>query len=702
MRYTHHLSFDIILSVSNIKLNETRECKKMRKVFLIPVFFVCIVAHANTGQENAKFAATLPNGATVELIGVSYRSQGLSQPKRWWRPDGTDPTEEPYRHSARSTGGNRVRDFALCITGVDGYSCASYNSLGRSEVQPTAPLNEENKYIPDILAFVCRFDESQSEDVIRIGVSTEPWQKVEEWIDEGWHEHNYDNIVFPVSENPLILTWPRQKGNAVILEMISTDVAEAKRMLLCDRDGQIHEETPRIHGQGPGLIKEQYWFWGMRREDMHRVEFQKRPYQWIEFRNVSLEPNHKTNVEIEILSTKDKITRGFAVSEQEKESLGYILDKLAKNLQFPESGRAKYQIETINTQRQNPRVLNCEYIFDGLFYKFSILGEDPQDFNNKKYFDGRSTIDWPIRNKTATFRDNIRQRSPIYNLEWAMPENIIDELSSHEVELMGSCEINRIPCSLLNCIISSKDKLKVWVAKKPDIYPVRIERFEYDNLRYVYEFENIKLWNGVLFPEKIKKSSYKSDEAVQHIPLSSYVVTIESFAPNIEIATSEFSPDFPPGIGVGKYPSEKPQASDFEPTIPAKYLNQFTDIDIDFDIEQAKDKMILLCFFDYQQRPSRNCIMQLNKNEQELQANDIAIVAIQTTKAAQENLDKWIKENNILLTIGLTKTDDEHIRSTWGVKSLPWLILADKQHIVQAEGLSLDEMDDKIKALTAE
>jgi len=43
--------------------------------------------------------------------------------------------------------------------------------------------------------------------------------------------------------------------------------------------------------------------------------------------------------------------------------------------------------------------------------------------------------------------------------------------------------------------------------------------------------------------------------------------------------------------------------------------------------------------------------------------------------------------------------DEEKIRFAWGVKALPWLILTDKQHIVQAEGFNINELDEKITAL---
>jgi len=366
---------------------------------------------------------------------------------------------------------------------------------------------------------------------------------VEEWVDDAWHKHDHDNIVFQKSKNPLILTWPRQKGRAVILEMIRTDVAEARRMLLFDCDDQVHEENPRLHGQGPGLVKEQYWFWNIQREDMHRIEFQTRPYQWVEFRNVSLQPGQRTNVEIAVLATKDKLARGLPLSEQEKESLGYILHRLADNLRFPAKGRATYQIEERVDRGQELRILRCKYGFEGILYGLEVVtvrtGSTLGALNVNRYFDGQESILWITRENVATLWEGRRQRTPIYRLQRFCPTEILKELLSHKVELKGSGDINGIPCSLLECVISSKDRLKLWLAKEPDVYPLRIERYEYDNLRYVYESENIKYWNGVLFPQKISVGWYRPDETWEHSLISSYFVTIKSFMPNIEVAPEE-------------------------------------------------------------------------------------------------------------------------------------------------------------------
>jgi hypothetical protein len=116
------------------------------------------------------------------------------------------------------------------------------------------------------------------------------------------------------------------------------------------------------------------------------------------------------------------------------------------------------------------------------------------------------------------------------------------------------------------------------------------------------------------------------------------------------------------------------------------------------DPNQVKDNMIFICFFDMNQRPSRNCLMQLSKKAKELTAKDIAVVAIQTSKVDQDKLNDWVKENGIVFTVGMIQDDEEKTRFTWGVRSLPWLILTDKKHIVLEEGFNISELNSKVES----
>ena len=211
----------------------------------------------------------------------------------------------------------------------------------------------------------------------------------------------------------------------------------------------------------------------------------------------------------------------------------------------------------------------------------------------------------------------------------------------------------------------------------------------------IYESENIKYWRGVLFPEKISIGWYRPDETWEHSLISSYVVTVRSFVPNIQVAPAEFKPELPSETAVNKRPLSQAPAAAFKPTLPVRRLRRLDDLQIDFNLDQAKGRMILLCFFDPDQRPSRRCILQLGKRAQELKAKDVVVVAIQASKADESALNEWAQKNNISFSVGMIKGDADKTKFTWGVKSLPWLILTDREHVVTAEGFAVNELDER-------
>jgi hypothetical protein len=127
-----------------------------------------------------------------------------------------------------------------------------------------------------------------------------------------------------------------------------------------------------------------------------------------------------------------------------------------------------------------------------------------------------------------------------------------------------------------------------------------------------------------------------------------------------------------------------------------KALPELKDIGIDLSLANTDDKVILVCFFDMEQRPSRNCLRQLSKRAQELKTKDVSIVAVQISKIDENALNEWLKDQNISFPVGMVSNDEQAVRFTWGIKSLPWLILTDSNHVVRAEGFSLNELDGKI------
>ncbi|MHC5077301.1 MAG: hypothetical protein ACYTFM_12865, partial [Planctomycetota bacterium] len=113
-------------------------------------------------------------------------------------------------------------------------------------------------------------------------------------------------------------------------------------------------------------------------------------------------------------------------------------------------------------------------------------------------------------------------------------------------------------------------------------------------------------------------------------------------------------------------------------------------------------KVILVCFFDIMQRPSRQCLLRLSKKIQKLERQNIQTIIIQSELILKEDLDEQLQKFNISIPVGIIGENKSEIRLNWGIESLAWLVLADAEHIVKAEGFGIEELEEKIEQLGAD
>ncbi|MBN1507113.1 MAG: carboxypeptidase regulatory-like domain-containing protein [Sedimentisphaerales bacterium] len=123
---------------------------------------------------------------------------------------------------------------------------------------------------------------------------------------------------------------------------------------------------------------------------------------------------------------------------------------------------------------------------------------------------------------------------------------------------------------------------------------------------------------------------------------------------------------------------------------------------IDLEPGQTQGKPILVCFFDFQQRPSRNTLLQLAKQAAVLKEKDVVVIAVQASDVEDDALRGWIEQSDIAFPVGTIRRDVDKTRLAWGVKSLPWLILTNKGHEVVAEGFALGELEGKMDEAAGE
>ncbi|MBN2129568.1 MAG: hypothetical protein JW741_08725 [Sedimentisphaerales bacterium] len=119
----------------------------------------------------------------------------------------------------------------------------------------------------------------------------------------------------------------------------------------------------------------------------------------------------------------------------------------------------------------------------------------------------------------------------------------------------------------------------------------------------------------------------------------------------------------------------------------------------DISTEVAAGKPVLVCFLDVQQRPSRNCLRQLTKEADRLNEKGVAVVVVQALEVDDETFKRWASPTGTHIRLSRIKESAEQVQSLWCVRSLPWLILTDAEHIVRAEGLPLNQLDAALEKL---
>jgi len=131
------------------------------------------------------------------------------------------------------------------------------------------------------------------------------------------------------------------------------------------------------------------------------------------------------------------------------------------------------------------------------------------------------------------------------------------------------------------------------------------------------------------------------------------------------------------------------------PALTGKPLPELGKMGIELPAD-ASEKMILVCLWDVQQRPSRNYVKELAKKAGELAREDVVVACVQVADVEDKVIDEWVKENKIPFAIGKSVPKEGKSTFDWGVKSMPWLILTDRMHIVTKEGFALGDLDEQI------
>ncbi len=241
----------------------------------------------------ASFTAKLDNGVTVELVGIcEYPTEG----KKWWRTDGSE-VAETFNVKETGTISAKGKQYAILykIAGPNGmaYSLDIEGSQGQDSLLVT---DSQGHSIYDISGMKFYEDEQRTEADIKVNVTAGPWTTT-----------RYNGVgiksVFN-GEYGTVFSTPQQTDKGVMLVVSDNSIGCDSQVVAIDDNNDIHT-CPKNQG-GINML-------GTKSTPMHQTtavfsdialnkikefQFQTRPYQLIEFRNVSLRPGVKTDVQI--------------------------------------------------------------------------------------------------------------------------------------------------------------------------------------------------------------------------------------------------------------------------------------------------------------------------------------------------------------------------------------------------------------------
>ncbi len=322
------------------------------------------MARAKTEAEKLQFIARLSNGVTVELLGVCNRP---TQEAVCWKPDGS-PLAPPLRATKAHVGPASDRyGFMLRVAGPDDLEIRWNTIEGADSWEGSCDVvTSDGTRLDDCTAAVASMKAGQQQTTLRIGIATGPWATISTHDGKGMSSGKRSGVLWSQAF--------ADSGGTYIVATAEWIKDRTERIIAIDADGVTHappggsvasgnmdQMTTRFPGLEPGQIRE--------------FQYQVRPYEWAQFKNVSLRPGRMTSVAVEPIAAERSASGIGADSDQANRDYSRAqLMELGKTLLIYANDYADKYPDTLENARDSikdngdlPWVLkNIAYLGNGL------------------------------------------------------------------------------------------------------------------------------------------------------------------------------------------------------------------------------------------------------------------------------------------------------------------------------------------------
>jgi len=239
------------------------------------------------------FTVTLRNGVTAELLGVcEHPSEG----RQWWHPDGTLMEEAPYK-----TMGSRLKhhegyndyEFVMRLTGPSDTSYKWDVPGGTQATSTGSPIGKDGNRVSDLRVYTVNQSQDKTTALVRFGVTAAEWDTL------ATHTSQDKEKTHSRADGAIAFGVPYEKDGDTFLPVVHNFNrgyhSVAIRVIAITDSGVITASS--IRGSNGNILSSLTYGFDLPLDEIREFRFQTRPYTWIEFRNVSLRPGVRTNVQ---------------------------------------------------------------------------------------------------------------------------------------------------------------------------------------------------------------------------------------------------------------------------------------------------------------------------------------------------------------------------------------------------------------------
>ena len=245
-----------------------------------------VAEQAPKPKEARSWVRTLPNGATVQLVGVSTHP---TKPGTWRIPDGTPLPSAPYTRSgayAHPIEAQRAWEFAVRIGNLPepGTSHRWQVVPPGASTAPGTPLDATDKVLPGMEMLAVNLPVDRRDCTVRFGVASGGWKtEIANYLEQSAQGRAKLSAIFGKARE--------DRGKTFVT--VSHDQSEDDlRLVAVDSEGVEHAP---VRSQGAGVrdyVQSEVEF-DIPLAKLKEFRLQSRPFAWVSFEEVTIDPRGK-------------------------------------------------------------------------------------------------------------------------------------------------------------------------------------------------------------------------------------------------------------------------------------------------------------------------------------------------------------------------------------------------------------------------